>query len=137
MTLLLAALLLTQPAAAPDPAPPPTEMIDFLGRRRLCLELPAPADRNAAYQAEARRLACTSLASEERMWRDHFRGNAAALAWLDRDPRDFHIPGIIMVRGWDGPPGAYVHRMEWTGTENGGDVHANEFSAPGFTRNPL
>lgn len=122
MTFLLAALLLAQPAAAPEPAPPPTEMIDFLGRRRLCLELPTPADRSAAYQAEARRLACASLVSEERMWRNHARGNTVALAWLDRDPRDFRIPGTIMVRSGDGPPGAYVHRMEWAGTENGGPV---------------
>ena len=120
MTLLLAVLLLAQPAAGAEPAPPPTEMVDFLGRRRLCLELPAPAERSAAYQAEARRLACARIASAARRWRDHYRGNAAALAWLDRDPRDFRIPGIIMVRSGDGPPGAYVHRMEWTGTENGG-----------------
>jgi hypothetical protein len=94
-------------------------MVDFLGRRRLCLALPAAAERAAADQAEWRRLACASLASEERGWRDRYRGNAAALAWLDRDPRDFRVPGIT-VRSWDGPPGAYVHRMEWTGTENGG-----------------
>jgi hypothetical protein len=119
MTPLLAALLIAQPAPAPDAEPPPQEMIDFLGRRRLCLELPPAAERSAAYQAEARRLACASLPSEERSWRDHVRGNAGALAWLDRDPRDFQMPGI-MVRSWDGPPGAYVHRMEWTGTENGG-----------------
>lgn len=119
MTLLLAALLLAQPAAAPDPAPPPEEMVDFLGRRRLCLDLPPPGERADSDQAEWRRLACASLASEERYWRDHYRRNAAALAWLDHDPRDFRVPGI-MVSGWHGPPGAYVHRMEWTGTENGG-----------------
>jgi hypothetical protein len=119
MPFLLAALLLAQPVAAADLQPPPAEMIDFLGRRRLCLELPAPGERSAAYQAEARRLACASLGAEERVWRDHYRGNAAVLAWLDRDPRDFRIPGI-MVRSGDGPPGAYVHRMEWSGTENGG-----------------
>lgn len=120
MALLLAALLLAQPAAAPDPVPPPEEMIDFLGRRRLCLELPAPSERTNHHQSEWRRLACSSLASEERAWREHYRGNPAVLGWLDRDPRDFQVPGVIVVRSWDGPPGAYVHRMEWTGTENGG-----------------
>ena len=119
MAFLLAAFLLVQPTPAAEPAPPPEEMIDFLGRRRLCLALPAPAERNDSDQAEARRLACTSLPSEERRWRDHVRGNAAALAWLDRDPRDFRVPGLT-VSGRDGPPGAYVHRMEWTGTESRG-----------------
>jgi hypothetical protein len=118
MMLLLAALLLAQPAAAPDPAPP-TEMIDFLGRRRLCLDLPASAERTAFAQSESRRLACASIASEERMWRDHYRGNAAALAWLDRDPRDFRVPGI-MVSGYDGTPAPYVHRIALSGTDNGG-----------------
>jgi hypothetical protein len=119
MPLLLAALALAQPTATLDPAPPPEAMVDFLGRRRLCLELPAPDQRNAYEQSESRRLACTGLAAEERVWRDRYRGSADALAWLDRDPRDFRMPGI-MVRSGDGPPGAYVHRMEWTGTENGG-----------------
>jgi hypothetical protein len=116
MTLLLAALLFAQPAAALDPEPPPTEMIDFLGRRRLCLALPTP--RNALDQSEARRLACASIASEERTWRDHYRGNSAALAWIDHDPRGFRVPGIT-VSG-DGPPPAYVHRIELSGTESGG-----------------
>lgn len=116
---LLLALLFAQPAAAPDPEPPPMEMVDFLGRRRLCLDLPAPAEGAAADQAEWRRLACGSLASEERIWRDHYRSNEAALAWLDRDPLYFRVPGIT-VRSREGPPGAYVHRMEWIGTENGG-----------------
>jgi len=118
MPLLLAALLLAQPAPAPD-APPPEAMVDFLGRRRLCLGLSAPEQRNAYEQSESRRLACPSLAAEERVWRERYRGNADALAWLDRDPRDFRMP-VITVSSGDGPPGAYVHRMEWTGTENGG-----------------
>jgi hypothetical protein len=119
MTLLLAALLLAQPPVRTDSESPPEEMIDFLGRRRLCLDLPAAAARDAAAQAEGRRLACASLASEAQRWRDRYRGDAAALAWLDRDPRGFRLPGIV-VRSWEGPPGAYVHRMEWAGTENGG-----------------
>jgi hypothetical protein len=120
MTFLLAALMLAQPAAAPDPEPPPTEMIDFLGRRRLCLELPAPAERNAFDQSESRRLACTSLPAEERVWRDHYRGNAGVLAWLDRDPRDFRLPQITV--SFDGPPPAYVHRIELSGTDSGGQT---------------
>jgi hypothetical protein len=119
MILLFAALLIAQPAAAPDPEPPPEEIIDFLGRRRLCLELPPPAERSIFHQSEWRRLACASLASEERMWRDHYRGNAGALAWIDRDPRDFRMPGII-ASGYDGPASAFVHRIEIEGTENGG-----------------
>jgi hypothetical protein len=121
MTLLLAALLLAQTAAAPDPASPPTEMIDFLGRRRLCLELPPPAERNDYQQAEWRRLACASIAAEESGWRYHYRGNAAATAWLDRDPRDFRVPGI-MVSGYDGPPAPYIHRIDLSGTDNGGQT---------------
>ena len=119
MPLLLTALLLAQPLTAPDAAAPREEMVDFLGRRRLCLALPAPDQRNAYEQSESRRLACASLAAEERVWRDRLRGNANALAWLDRDPRDFRMPGML-VRSGNGPPGAYVHRMEWNGTENGG-----------------
>jgi len=114
---------LAPPAAAtPEPGQPPEEMIDFLGRRRLCLELPPPTERNAADQAEGRRLACDALPSEERRWRDRYRGNAAASAWLDQDPRNFRIRNVIVVSSYDGPPRAYVHRMEWTGTESGGPV---------------
>lgn len=120
MPLVVAALLIAQPAAAPDTGPPPPqEIVDFLGRRRLCLGLPPPDRRNAYELAESRRLACASLAAEERIWRDRFRGNSNALAWLDRDARDFRMPDM-MVRSGTGPPGAYVHRMEWSGTENGG-----------------
>ena len=115
---LLAALLLAQPAAAPDPEPP-AEMIDFLGRRRLCLALSGPAALTAFEQAERRRLACGMLASEERSWRDRFHGNAGALAWLDRDPTDFRVPGVL-ASGYDGPRYAYVHRIELQGTESGG-----------------
>lgn len=122
MTPVLAALLamLAQPAAAPEPPAPPEEMIDLLGRRRLCAALPAEAERSLAAQAEWRRLACGALPSEERELRERYRGNAAALAWLDRDPRDFRLPGPIVVHRPDGPPSAFVHRMEWSGTESGG-----------------
>jgi len=121
MTFPLAFLaLLSQPApVATELPPPPEEMIDFLGRRRLCHDLPASAERNLAEQAEGRRLACDALPSEERHWRDHYRGNATVTAWLDQDPFNFRLP-VISVSGWDGPPPAYVHRMEWTGTESGG-----------------
>jgi hypothetical protein len=117
--LALLALLAQPPPAAAEPGQPPEEMIDFLGRRRLCLALPAPAMREAADQAEARRLACDALPSEERHWRDRYRGNAEASAWLDQDPRNFRLPNLT-VSGWDGPPPAYVHRMEWTGSESRG-----------------
>lgn len=115
----LVAAIAQPAAAASEPPPPPEEMIDFLGRRRLCLELPAEAGRSLAEQAEWRRLVCGALPAEERHWRIRYRGNAAALFWLDRDPRDFRLTGIV-VSGWDGPPPAYVHRMEWSGTESGG-----------------
>jgi hypothetical protein len=121
MMLLLSPLLAAQAAAAPEPEPPPTEMVDFLGRRRLCLALPAPAERNAFDLSEARRLACASIAAEERVWRDHDRGNANALAWLDRDPRDFRVPGL-MVSGYDGPPSSYIHRIELSGTDSRGQA---------------
>lgn len=118
--MLLLALIASVAQVAAEAPPPPEEMIDFLGRRRLCIELPAESERSAAERAEWRRLACASLASEEARWRERYRRDADARAWLDRDPRDFRVTGSIVVSSWDGPPGAYVHRMEWTGTEEGG-----------------
>jgi hypothetical protein len=121
MSLPLALALIAAQAAGPEPAPPPEAMIDFLGRRRLCLALPPLANRTTFQQAESRRLACDALPGEERRWRETARGDAAALGWLDSDPRDFRLPAII-VSSAAGPPGAYVHRLLWTGTDNGGVV---------------
>ena len=121
MFLPLALVLVAAQAAAAEPAPPPEAMIDFLGRRRLCLALPPLAARDAPQQAEWRRLACDALPSEERRWRQTARGDAAAFGWLDSDPRDFRLPAIV-VSSAAGPPGAYVHRLIWAGTDNGGVI---------------
>lgn len=118
MLLPLLLALALQASPAPD-SEPPEEMIDFLGRRRLCAELPAPPERSDFQRSEERRLACASLAAEEARWRRRYRDDRAALAWLDRDPRDFRVPRIV-VSSWDGPPPAYVHRVELSGTETGG-----------------
>ena len=121
MSLILAIALAAAQAQAAEPGPPPEALIDFLGRRRLCLALPLLADRSAVQQAEPRRLACDALPGEERIWRQRFRADAGARAWLDSDPRDFRLPGII-VSSRDGPPPAYVRRIDWSGTELGGSA---------------
>lgn len=121
MILTLALVVVVAQAPAAEPGPPPEAMVDFLGRRRLCLALAPPADRTADQQAESRRLACDALPSEERSWRQRFRADANARAWLDGDPRDFRLPGII-VSSRDGPLPAYVRRIEWSGTELGGSA---------------
>jgi hypothetical protein len=93
---------------------PPEQIIDFLGRRRLCRELPEPADRRAGDEREWRRLNCASLPDEERSWRARYETNAGVRLWLDQDPREFRLPRIV-VSSNDGPPRGDVHRMEVTG----------------------
>jgi len=93
---------------------PPEEMVDFLGRRRLCLELPEPADRLAGDEREWARLNCTSLPEEERTWRTRYQSNADVRRWLDQDPRRFHLPSI-WVSGYDGPPDGDATRLEISG----------------------
>jgi hypothetical protein len=114
---------LIDPAAVSLPAVdgdvPPTAMIDFLGRRRLCGELPTEADRPAYHRAEWARLACARLPAEEGEWRRLYRADTRVIAWLDRDPQNFQLPFILMSF-WDGPPPADVREMEWTGTHAGG-----------------
>lgn len=86
---------------------PPVEMIDFLGRRRLC----ADEDRDAG---ERERLHCAALTGEERAWRTRFSGNARALRWLDQAPRDFRLERRFVVT-FDGPLPARPRRTEQSG----------------------
>jgi hypothetical protein len=115
-------LLLAVQAPAPlsdDPRfwdDPPTAMIDFLGRRRLCAELPEPADRDAGYRQEAARLQCAGLPTEERGWRTRYAGQPDVLRWIDRDPLGFHLNSIV-ISAWHGPPGAHVRRVEQRGID--------------------
>jgi hypothetical protein len=118
MILLLLAAQTATPAAD-DPRfwdDPPTEMIDFLGRRRLCAQLPEPADREAGDRREAERLQCAALPAEERGWRARYAGNAEVLRWIDRDPLGFHLNSIL-ISVWHGPPGALPMRIEQTGVD--------------------
>lgn len=119
MTLALLVALLAAQAVTPPIRPgggdtladndPPIEMIDFLGRRRLC----ADAGRDAA---ERERLHCTALAGEERAWRSRFAGHARALRWLDQAPRDFRLERRF-VATFDGPLRAWPRRTEQSGID--------------------
>lgn len=95
---------------------PPTEMVDFLGRRRLCGELPEPEHRDAGYRQEAQRLRCASLPEEERGWRARYAGNAAVLRWLDLEPERFRLNNVV-ISAWDGPPAARPRRIEQSGVD--------------------
>src|SRR5262245_39291903 len=122
MILLLLAAQAAAPSAADDPRSwnnPPIELVDFLGRRRLCAELGAPEGRGAGERQEAERLHCAALPAEERIWRAHYAGNAPVLRWIDLDPRGFHLNGII-VRMWDGPPTARPQHIVQRGRDQRG-----------------
>jgi hypothetical protein len=89
---------------------PPTEMIDFLGRRRICTEQSEGGGETSPW------LRCASLPAEERAWRARSVGNAAALRWLDLAPRRFRLNEVV-VSSWHGPPPAEPRRVEQSGTE--------------------
>ena len=119
--MILPLLLAAQAAAPPADDPrlwedPPTEMVDFLGRRRLCAELPEPEHRDADYRGEAERLQCAALPAEEHGWRARYAGNAEVLRWIDRDPRGFHLNSVL-VNAWHGPPGALPRWIEQRGVD--------------------
>jgi hypothetical protein len=115
-------LLLAAQAAAPAPDDPrlwdnpPTEMIDFLGRRRLCAELGQPDHRDASDQAAAERWRCAPLSTEERTWRARYADNAQVRAWLDLDPRRFSLNNVS-IHAWHGPPRAETRRVEQNGVD--------------------
>jgi hypothetical protein len=114
-------LLAAQAAAPPLDNPhfrndPPVEMVDFLGRRRLCAELGEPADRDAGDRQEAERLQCAALPAEEHDWRARYAGDADVLRWLDRDPLGFHL-NEVLVSVWHGPPGALPMWIEQRGVD--------------------
>lgn len=115
---LLLAVQAAEPSASdllnwPDP---PTEMVDFLGRRRLCAVLGEPEDRASSDRTEAIRLRCESLPDEERAWRARYADNAAVRAWLDLDPIRFRLNQVV-INSWHGPPEALPRRIEQQGVD--------------------
>lgn len=128
------ALALAAIALQPPPAPgarepilpePPGEMIDFLGRRRLCAQLdlggePEEPRFHHYREVELARLQCNRIAGEERLYRERYAGRADVLVWLNRDPERFNLgrdAGMIMVSTWDGPPGGDARRVEQRGRD--------------------
>jgi len=114
--MILLLVLLVQMAAPPDgdlPGfdDPPTEMIDFLGRRMLCAQ--------GAEETARRRLRCRALDGEERAFRQRFAGDAQAVRWLDQPPLQFHLRRRF-VSVFDGPTPVQPRRMEQTGVDSNG-----------------
>lgn len=112
MALALLLALLNQTATAPTGLgfnDPPTEMIDFLGRRMRCAQ--AGSDR-----AHRRRLRCAALVGEERVFRGRFAGNTDALRWLDQAPLAFRLERRF-VATFDGPVPARPRRTEQSGID--------------------
>lgn len=111
--MMLALLLAIQTATLPAgdfsrTEVPPAEMIDFLGRRRVC------AEQREAYGETSPWLRCADLPAEERNWRRRSAGNATALRWLDLDPAHFRLNSVV-VDTWDGAPPARPRRIEQSG----------------------
>jgi hypothetical protein len=106
---------LNEPRAARDTLgfdDPPTELIDFLGRRWRCAD-PTP-DR-----AERERLHCAALPNEERSWRTRFAGDAAAMRWLDQAPRAFRMEMRFRTT-FDGPTPARTRNVAQSGVDERG-----------------
>lgn len=118
MLLLLLAAQTTPPLSADQRMwdNPPIEMIDFLGRGRLCAQLAEPAHRDAGERTAADRWRCAALPGEEQGWRARYADNALVRAWLDLDPIRFRLNDIV-VNAWHGPPSAETRRVEQTGVD--------------------
>ena len=108
---LLAALMAGHPV---DPSldwpQPPEEMVDFLGRRRLCLDIPEPADRDPFDEEEWLRLSCSTLQREDGEWRSRYASDPDVRRWLDQDPRRFRLPQIL-ISPYHGPPPADIRHV--------------------------
>jgi hypothetical protein len=130
----VALLLLFSPPAATEEAEklrslrpnPPEDMVDFLGRRRLCTNLglggrPGEGTLSAFEEAEWLRLACDRLAEEERGWRARRSNDPVARAWLDDDPAKFALQDLV-VQTYDGPPLVRPRRIEQSGTDRTGTI---------------
>jgi hypothetical protein len=103
------------PAEVRDIRPdPPEEMIDFLGRRRLCSSLRGDNRRGAAEWRRAR--SCDALADEEQRWRQMQADNPVAMAWLNDDPRQFEL-GVIVASSYHGPPGVRLSHVDQEGVD--------------------
>jgi hypothetical protein len=115
ITLVLLATMALHPT---DPSmnwpEPPEEMVDFLGRRRLCLELSDYDDPNVYVERERTRLNCSSLPDEERSWRARYDSNAEVRRWLDQEPQQFRMPNII-VHFYHGPDEGDANHVEVSG----------------------
>lgn len=88
---------------------PPAEMVDFLGRRRLCAE-------RAVDLPEEEWLRCADLAGEELGWRARAGADADVLRWLDQSPREFELAGRESV-SLTGANSMRPQRVEHSGTD--------------------
>jgi len=117
LSLLLAAQALMPPGSDPRMWDnPPTEMVDFLGRRRLCAQLGEPENYNVGDRAAAERWRCAALPGEERTWRARYANNALVRAWLDLDPIRFTLNNVE-INAWHGPLPARPRRIEQAGVD--------------------
>ena len=90
---------------------PAHELIDFLGRRRICAEGAEPEERPL--------LRCSALADEERAWRARYAGDEDTLRWLDQAPHLFRIEPRLWVT-FDGPVTVQANIVEQNGTDERG-----------------
>ncbi len=91
---------------------PPTEIIDFLGRRSACAQSGVPAEEQA-------RLACSAIDGEEQGWRSRFDGDVRAMRWLDQAPLAFRMSPRF-VSTFDGPSPTDARRIEQSGVDEEG-----------------
>jgi hypothetical protein len=90
---------------------PPTEIIDFLGRRRRCAglgDLPG-------YRGERSRWRCAALPGEERALRASHAGDRVVLRWLDQNPFEFELPRMRLDRTRR-PVDIWPEKIEQSGT---------------------
>jgi hypothetical protein len=88
---------------------PPREIVDFLGRRRLCRQISESADRGPGDEREWARLACSSLPAEEATWRARYNQTPDVRQWLDLDPLEFRLPSFLLFVTEGPTPGSVQH----------------------------
>lgn len=130
--LLFAALPANAASAASSVSPaqpeaetgPPEDMIDFLGRRKECVDLaPEPGEVIPAPPSGSWRewLRCETLSAEEQALRRRYASDSRAIAFLDQAPSDFRWE-TITVHTYDGPPPGRVEHAEQRGFDAGGRI---------------
>ena len=100
---------------------PPEPLIDFLGRRGLCLNIPEEAERTDNDREEWSRLSCATLHQEETNWRTRYASDRDVLRWLDQDPQDFRYPAVI-AHSYHGPPVAEARQVAISGVASQSDT---------------